>query len=297
MRVLERGWLSSNNVVLTGTQGTALVDSGYQSHAAQTTALLQTALEGRPLDRLINTHLHSDHCGGNAALQQVYGSLQTLIPPGHAQQVHDWDAQALGYAEAGQDCPRFRCDGVLQPGSSIDLGAQRWDVYAAPGHDVHAVLLFEPQTATLLSGDALWERGFGVVFQELAGSAAFADVAQTLDLIERLQARVVVPGHGAPFTDVASALAVARRRLDAFVAQPQRHRQYAAKVLIKFRLLAVHQAERTELLAWLLATPLALQQVRQIFPDMSPALALDALLFELAHSGAVRLEGTMVCNT
>ncbi len=66
--MLERGWLSANNIVLMGPDGTALVDSGYHTHAAQTVALVGHALAGRPLDRLVNTHLHSDHCGGNAAL-------------------------------------------------------------------------------------------------------------------------------------------------------------------------------------------------------------------------------------
>ena len=40
MRVLERGWLSSNNVLFIGSRSTALVDSGYATHAAQTVALV-----------------------------------------------------------------------------------------------------------------------------------------------------------------------------------------------------------------------------------------------------------------
>ena len=59
--VLERGWLSSNNVLLVGPQCSALVDSGYCSHAPQTLALVHDALAGRALDVLVNTHLHSDH--------------------------------------------------------------------------------------------------------------------------------------------------------------------------------------------------------------------------------------------
>ena len=93
--VFERGWLTSNNILLTGVNSAALVDSGYCTHAAQTVALAGQALQGRPLGRLLNTHLHSDHCGGNAALQQRYPSLQTLIPPGQAAFVADWDVQAL----------------------------------------------------------------------------------------------------------------------------------------------------------------------------------------------------------
>ncbi|HNZ91413.1 MAG TPA: MBL fold metallo-hydrolase, partial [Acidovorax sp.] len=70
--VLERGWLSANSIVFSGRHGTAVVDTGYCSHADQTLALVHGALAGRALDRILNTHLHSDHCGGNAALQQAW---------------------------------------------------------------------------------------------------------------------------------------------------------------------------------------------------------------------------------
>jgi hypothetical protein len=48
---------------------------------------------------------------------------------------------------------------------------------------------------------------------------------------------VVIPGHGAPFTDVAGALARARSRLDYLAADPVRNAQNALKVLLKFLLL------------------------------------------------------------
>src|SRR4051812_16585677 len=49
MRVFERGWLSSNNILFIGRDGTALVDSGYVTHAQQTVALVTHALQGRRL--------------------------------------------------------------------------------------------------------------------------------------------------------------------------------------------------------------------------------------------------------
>ena len=74
----------ANNILFHGQRQTALVDSGYCTHAEQTLALIREALGGRPLDLLLNTHLHSDHCGGNAALQSAYPDVETLIPPGLA---------------------------------------------------------------------------------------------------------------------------------------------------------------------------------------------------------------------
>ncbi len=53
MRVFERGWLSSNNVLLYDDEHAAtLVDTGYVSHRAQTLALVQSALGGRKLARI-----------------------------------------------------------------------------------------------------------------------------------------------------------------------------------------------------------------------------------------------------
>ena len=55
------------------------------------------------------------------------------------------------------------------------LGGFDWQVISAPGHDPHAVILFNPDTRVLISADALWERGFGVIFPELEGESGFAE--------------------------------------------------------------------------------------------------------------------------
>jgi len=296
LTVLERGWLSSNNILIQGEAGTALIDSGYCTHAPQTLALVQSALQGRGLDLLLNTHLHSDHCGGNAALQAAYPKLRTLIPPGQAAFVRDWNPYALSYTPTGQDCPRFTFDAVLQPGTELRLGDVLWQIHAAPGHDTHSVILFEPHSRCLISADALWQRGFGVVFPELDGAAAFDEVAATLDVIAALNPSSVVPGHGAPFTDVAQALGVARQRLASFVTSPHKHIQYAAKVMLKFRLLEAQRITRADLLAWAHGTPYLTHLFAQQFGDAPFAQGLDALVSELVRSGAATTQGTDIFN-
>lgn len=300
IRVFERGWLSSNNILLLGGKGAALIDSGYATHAAQTVALVEHALAGQPLRTLVNTHLHSDHCGGNAALQARYPSLRTLIPPGQAEAVRRWDEVALSYAPTGQTCPRFSFNTLLRPGSEVQLGARRWQVHAAPGHDPHAVVLFEPALRLLVSADALWENGFGVVFPEIEGEQAFAEVGATLDLIEALRPALIIPGHGAPFTDVATALATARRRLAQFQTEPPRHARYAAKVLLKFKLLEQQRIALPELQHWARQTPYFGLLHRVHFGAEAFGPWIDALLADLLASGAAALEraesGTLVLN-
>ncbi|TSE33674.1 MBL fold metallo-hydrolase [Tepidimonas charontis] len=303
LRVFERGWLSANNILFDGPQGTALVDSGYVTHAAQTLALVGHALGARPLQRLLNTHLHSDHCGGNAALQAHYPELVTLIPPGQAEAVRTWDENRLSYRATGQCCARFRADALLQPDNAVALGGCWWQIHAAPGHDPDAVLLFEPQARVLIAGDALWQHGFGVVFPELDGEPGFAAVGATLDLIERLAPRLVIPGHGAPFGDpahtdahrpaapVAAALAVARQRLAAFVAEPARHRQHALKVLLKFKLLQWQRQTLTHVFAWAHGVPYLVRLHAQYGAGQPFDAWLQALIDALCTSGAARREG------
>lgn len=253
MQFFERGWLSSNNVLFSGAD-TALVDSGYLTHAPQTLALVRHALGDRPLERLLNTHLHSDHCGGNALLQSTYG-CHTAIPAHEAARVANWDEEALSYRATGQQCARFTFDALLAPGDRPTLGELSWEVLAAPGHDPHALLLFCASHGILIAGDALWENGFGVIFPELAGEPGFTEARATLDLIATLDARILIPGHGRMFMDVDGALARAYSRLDYLAADPRRNAENAVKVIVKFLLLERQRIALAELPGLLASIP------------------------------------------
>jgi glyoxylase-like metal-dependent hydrolase (beta-lactamase superfamily II) len=296
--VLERGWLSSNNIVFASGIN-AVVDTGYVAHSEQTVALLRQELHGQPLALIANTHLHSDHCGGNAALQAAYPSARVLIPPGHADAVARWDESVLTYGATGQSCARFRLDGVLVPGDSIRLGDANWEIHAAPGHDPHSVVLFEPESRLLISADALWENGFGVVFPELDGESAFDEVRATLDLIDSLQPETVIPGHGSPFAGqhgIREALARARSRLASFVADPRRHASHGMKVLIKFKLLEWQSVSFEDLVRWAERMPYMRMVHSRFFPAASLRGWLESVVAELVKSGALARDGGMIYN-
>ena len=296
LQVFERGWLSANNILLTDDDSATLIDSAYVTHEAQTVALVQNALNGRALDRLVNTHLHSDHCGGNHHLQTHYTQLETWIPPGEAKAVSIWDAEALSYEATGQLCPRFKFEGLLQVGQILRLACLNWEVHAAPGHDPHSVILFEPTHKILISADALWANGFGVVFPELEGVDAFHEVAQTLDLIESLKPIWVIPGHGAVFNNVDAALEIARKKLDGFVQNPQKHGRYGAKVLLKFKLLELNQVENKAFRAWATGVPYLIQ-LHQNFGEQMPMQDwLEDMLLDLERSKALAFQDNMIVN-
>jgi glyoxylase-like metal-dependent hydrolase (beta-lactamase superfamily II) len=300
LQLLQRDWLSANHIVFKAGDGApaTVVDTGYARHSDLTQALIRHALAGQPLQRIVNTHLHSDHCGGNHALQ-AGGPLQTLVPASSWDAVHHWDEGRLTYQLTGQYCPQFTVDGILQPGSTLALGPARWQVHAAPGHDPDAILLFEPQTRTLISGDALWQDRLAIIFPELDGAPGFGPTRQTLAMIEALQPRWVIPGHGEAFEDVAGALAASRRRLDGFEAQPERHTRHAARALVMFHMMEHRERAHDALQDWLLRTPIFMTMARQLAGADGPAAWAAGLLSALVDDGwllrdeaQLRLAGT-----
>ncbi|MFZ6849270.1 MBL fold metallo-hydrolase [Undibacterium sp. RuRC25W] len=294
MHLFERGWLSSNNILFVSDTGTALVDSGYVRHAPQTLALVQHALQGQSLDLLVNTHLHSDHCGGNALLQQTY-ACKTLIPSADMPLVERWDETQLSFDGTGQECPRFTADLGLQEGQLLQLGHLSWQVLGAPGHDPHSVVLYCAQEGLLISADALWENGFGVIFPELEGESGFAEQAAILQLIEELDIRLVIPGHGAAFTDKQAAIDRARSRLDYLAADTKRNARNAIKVLIAFMLLDKREITVSQLSHYLTSVRMMRIAVEQL--AVPATTLLPQLIQELIKAGAARLEGERLLST
>jgi glyoxylase-like metal-dependent hydrolase (beta-lactamase superfamily II) len=295
--VLERGWLSSNNILLRGAdgRGAAVVDTGYWIHSEQTVTLLRHALGGQRLASVLNTHLHSDHCGGNAALQRAF-ECAIDVPAGEAKSVDAWDEAALTYEATGQHCPRFTRTGILTAGSTIAAGRWQWQVIASPGHDPLSVALYQPELELLISADALWENGFGVVFPELEGGPAFQEVRQTLEAFSRLRVRSVIPGHGPPFAGMTAAIDRAMRRLEGFEADPAKHALHAVKVLIKFRLLETQQESWENLLAWLNSARYFELVRSRYFGAIDATAWLRSLIDQMCRRGVLGENGGQITN-
>ena len=295
MRVFERGWVSSNNILLLdGEHSATLVDTGYVTHREQTLQLVRHSLDGRKLTRIINTHLHSDHCGGNALLSRELGATIS-IPPGHAKAVELWDDATLGFSACGQASERFMYDSLIKPGSRHVLGGDEWQALASPGHDPHSVVLWNAQQRTLISADALWEVGFGAIFPEVEGQSGFAEQRAILQLITTLQPRLVIPGHGAPFTEVDRALGRAFARLQALEASPERNARSVIKTLLKFHLLIVRQVTLCDLITrcsgWHYARIVNDRYFRLPFSDF-----ISRSVDELVAGGALELRDGVVAN-
>ena len=294
MRFIERDWLSANQILFFEDDGSAsVVDTGYVKHAALTCALLERMLAGRPLTRILNTHLHSDHCGGNAALARRFGAA-IFVPSGSFNLAQNWQLEALSFTATGQRCERFLPAGSIDGGQDLNLGSLTWEVYAAAGHDPESIMLFAPDQRILISADALWEDGFGVTFPELSGESGFQEQQEVLEQIESLQPKIVIPGHGPIFVDLASALARARGRLAWLKEDPVRNARYALKVLVKFIMLDLERATEAQLFERLGAA--------QVFRDASTQAGLNSdhalrwSVESLVKAGALQQQGELLIS-
>jgi len=290
VRVIVRGMLNCNQVVLRAPGRNVLIDSGYCTHRERTLEFVAgpEGLAGEPLERLVNTHCHTDHMGGNAALADAYG-CRIAVPIGEAKNLDPWTPATGSIAFFGHQADVFRFDDTLSPGDRFDGAGLEWHVHAAPGHDMEALMFFEPRHRLLVSGDALWENGMGIVWPEIGANASIDASLETLSRIEALDPAVVIPGHGSPFTDVAGALARSRGRLAAFAGDPAKNARHVLKALFAFALLERGSMKIAEVAGYVDRVPC----YRAL---AAPLLGLDAaelagwLLRELQRAGAARID-------
>ena len=289
IHVFVRDWLSANNIVLKSPAGHVLIDTGYVRHAPLTLALLRSprGIGSDPLAKIVNTHCHSDHIGGNATIQRAYG-CPIALPEGEAPLIERWDTKALWLDYADQHTDRFAVDEILRAGSTHVWGNLEWLALAAPGHDMGALVFFNPENRILVSGDALWANGFGLVMPRAIEPAAVPATRATLDMIAALDARVVIPGHGEVFTDAAGALTRAYARIAAFEADDSRVARHALKVLLTFCLLDRQSMPLADLPAYVERVAIY-RDLNAACLRLAPSELAELLVRELVRGGAVKV--------
>jgi glyoxylase-like metal-dependent hydrolase (beta-lactamase superfamily II) len=129
--------------VLTGTRESVLIDSGMgrgnlASYVAKFTG-------GRPL-AVIFTHDHGDHIG--QADQFVRGSIEYIGAGDREGLVKLLRSRGIAPALIARHVVS------VHDGTRIDIGDRALSVYAVPGHTPGSIVIFDPKTAVLFSGDA-----------------------------------------------------------------------------------------------------------------------------------------------
>jgi len=299
LTVIERGWLNCNQIVMTGPDRNALIDSGYGRHADATLAAVGKVLAGKTLHWLINTHCHSDHMGGNRALREHY-RCRVTIPAGEVAHIVPWTEQSCWSLQMDQYAEEFAFDDTFRAGDEFQAAGLAWRAIAAPGHDMNALMYYNEETRILITGDALWQRGMGFVWPQVdaaGGRNPCIDTAlATLDAIAGLAPRLIVPGHGAPFTELHAALDHARSRLQAFARDPAKNARHIVKSLFVFSLLDKGSMPVSGVPAYLRAVPVYGEMCRDYLNVDESSLA-ETLLKELGLANAVRVENGIVTPT
>jgi glyoxylase-like metal-dependent hydrolase (beta-lactamase superfamily II) len=217
-----------NAWALAAGDGIVLVDTGMHepgSMAHLERALDQAGLRIEHVRLIVLTHAHVDHCGQAPAIAERAGCEVWLHPNhGHLTAVVADPEQALaqraevarqsgvpeaplrrwmeqrrsqGTGQAGELRPdRDLVEGVTV---STDLGAFR--VIETPGHAPSHVCLHLPEQRLLISGDHLLGR-VALYFDHGYTPDPVGEFLASLDVAERLDARLCLSGHGRPFTDV-----------------------------------------------------------------------------------------------
>jgi glyoxylase-like metal-dependent hydrolase (beta-lactamase superfamily II) len=216
-----------NTYLVRADDGYLLVDCGWD------TADTLQALEGhlRALDvplgdvrHLVITHIHPDHYGLAGRLREMtkadlsfhrlerlyiesrYGNAEELLG-----EMHEWlringtprgELDRLNFGSMGI-IERVKIafpDKTLDGGEEITVGRFAFRVLWTPGHSTGHICLFDARNKVLLSGDhVLPHITPSVGLHVRAASNPLADYLDSLRLVGRLEAELVLPGHGEPF--------------------------------------------------------------------------------------------------
>ncbi|MEA2296791.1 MAG: hypothetical protein QOE86_4430 [Solirubrobacteraceae bacterium] len=227
---LPLAWEAINHVNAYLIEGDAvtLVDCGTAGHPTCATAL-EVALEatGHALEdvkQLVLTHVHSDHMG----LAQLVLERSGAELCAHPDDAHFYDAMrepdrivAARERRARQEgvpeerLPVYRTadeelEGALAPvtpthlltdGVTVATGLGPFEVHETPGHCPSHVCLLQRDTGVAIVGDLICPAF--VPWLDYGYSAdPMAETFASLDVLERLDARLALPGHGRPIEHV-----------------------------------------------------------------------------------------------
>ena len=192
--------LPVNTYVLwdTGSRECAIVDAGCYYPKEEEALSRFIAANNLTVKHLLATHLHFDHCFGNAFVARRYE-----IPLSASQA----DEPLLQHMP--EQCRAFGIPfkGTIEPvgqyishGDIFTLGQEEIRVLAVPGHSPGSVAFYAPESGFVLSGDALFQMSIGRTDFPGGNHRQLIESIHKNLLTLPLET-VVYPGHG-PETEI-----------------------------------------------------------------------------------------------
>ncbi|WP_435972657.1 MBL fold metallo-hydrolase [Streptomyces sp. Qhu_M48] len=280
----QRPFPDANTLLLHGRRP-ALVDSGFVGHAAETAAWAHA--HAGDIDLVVNTHWHSDHVGGNAALQAGGAAVAAGVPEAEAIARRDPGCCAAEYLD--QPVAPYTVDVPLADGQTLRLGDADWEVVSTPGHTPGHLALWQPEERLLVVGDALSAYDVGWVNLALDGPDAAATALASLRRMADLAPRVVLPSHGEIPADAGQVLADALRRAQRLVDDPDGAVWYGARRILAFALMIREGIPAGEVEPYLHRRAWLNDAARLL--DRAPEDLAAELVKTMLGSGAVVLRG------
>lgn len=188
-------------------------------------ALQMCGLRVQDATLVVCTHSHSDHCGQAASIMERAGCEMWMHPDdGRMKQMFEDPEGELArrvevarqsgvpeqilrrYMEQRENAEpgiaaAVEPDRALAPGVTVETDLGPWSVHETPGHAPNHVCLFQAEHRMLISGDHLLGR-VSPYFDYGHSPDPVGEFLHSLTVVEALDARLCLPGHGRTFTDV-----------------------------------------------------------------------------------------------
>ncbi|WP_394824093.1 MBL fold metallo-hydrolase [Pendulispora albinea] len=282
---LQRGVLHSNSILVHDDTSFVLFDTGYYTGAP---ALERTILErtGRTLGDLaliVNTHVHPDHTGGNAYLQERSG-CDIVTSEIDGMLVESGDPVTLMRDWADLRCPAFQPSRTVRPGETLAFGGVEFTVVDGSGHSAGEVSFYAPRHKLLICGDLLWQAGFSNVVPLVEGVAGLARHERSLTGLKTLDVDIAIPGHGPPIVGREAVREGIDRTIETIRFLRSRRDRWATtslKAFIVMHVLVEERVMRRDFVARCARSPWFREQAARFFPDDGAIALLDGLLDDL----------------
>jgi hydroxyacylglutathione hydrolase len=166
--------LEGTNQYLLGKDEITVVDVALSSRSNIDGIIEQAeAMGGKKIEKILLTHIHSDHCGGALALKKRSGAKLGI------------SRLRAGYI-GGEDF-------TYADGDEIPYDGGKLKIVHTPGHESGHCCFYEPELKDLLTGDHILGRGTTVIPPP---DGDMADYIRSLKKLLDLQIRRLLPGHG-----------------------------------------------------------------------------------------------------